>query len=169
VEDFPQLVRAFERAKVRFVLIGVWGANLYARSGAGLFTTLDYDLLLPLDADNELRAWHGCRAHGLDLWLGSEPLGEPLDRWLAERVVAQRALVRVSDGRGFDVDLTLTMAGFEFEEVWAQRRVFALEGVEVPVARLRHIVESKAAAGREKDRLFLATHAETLKDLLKEE
>jgi hypothetical protein len=34
-----------------------------------------------------------------------------------------------------------------------------------PRARLRHIVESKAAAGRDKDRLFLATHEEALRQL----
>ena len=58
------------------------------------------------------------------------------------------------------------MSGFTFEEVWAERRTFALAGAEVPVARLKHIVASKAAAGRDKDRLFLATHAEALRELL---
>jgi hypothetical protein len=58
------------------------------------------------------------------------------------------------------------MAGFEFENVWNERGHFVVEGVEIPVARLTHIVESKAAAGREKDRLFLATHAEALGQLL---
>ena len=40
-------------------------------------------------------------------------------------------------------------------------------GVEVPVARLIHIVTSKHAAGRDKDKLFLATHREALEQLLK--
>jgi len=44
-----------------------------------------------------------------------------------------------------------------------------LEGVEVLVARLSHVVRSKAAAGRPKDLLFLATHEEALRDLLKRE
>jgi len=67
------------------------------------------------------------------------------------------------------VDLTLVMTGFKFEEVWEQRTTFLLEGVEVPVARLAHIVASKAAAGREKDRLFLAAHAEALRELMRSE
>jgi hypothetical protein len=84
-------------------------------------------------------------------------------------VVDTRALVRATDGRTLDVDLTLTMSGFDFETVWRERRLFRAEGVDVPVARLRHIVESKAAAGRPKDRLFLATHEEALRDLLRRE
>lgn len=81
---FPKLVEAFERAGVRSVLIGVWGANLYARSGASVFATLDYDLLLPAEADNALRAWEACRSCGLELWLGDEPLGEPRDLYPAK-------------------------------------------------------------------------------------
>jgi hypothetical protein len=41
--------------------------------------------------------------------------------------------------------------------------VFEIDGIEVPVASLAHIIRSKAAAGRPKDRLFLATHAEALR------
>jgi hypothetical protein len=39
--------------------------------------------------------------------------------------------------------------------------------VEIPVARLADIVASKQRAGRDKDRLFLATHADALRDLMK--
>jgi hypothetical protein len=42
-----------------------------------------------------------------------------------------------------------------------------IEGVTIPVARLLHIVTSKHAAGRDKDRLFLATHRDALEQLLK--
>jgi len=40
-----------------------------------------------------------------------------------------------------------------------------VEGVALPVASLRDIVASKAAVGRPKDRLFLATHEEALREL----
>jgi hypothetical protein len=58
------------------------------------------------------------------------------------------------------------MAGFDFDRVWAEGRVFLVEDVEIPVARLLHIVESKHADGRDKDRLFLAAHREAIKELL---
>jgi hypothetical protein len=44
-----------------------------------------------------------------------------------------------------------------------------VDAVEIPVARLPHIVTSKHAAGRAKDLLFLATHREALEQLLKRE
>jgi hypothetical protein len=169
LDPFAHLVTALHGAGVRFVLIGVWGANFWARSASTIFTTQDYDLLLPLDPDQVLQAWRACEQAGLALWCGDEPLDQPRDAALAQRVLDSRALVRATDGHTLDVDLSLTMSGFDFETVWRERRLFRVEGVDVPVARLRHIVESKAAAGRPKDRLFLATHEEALRDLLRRE
>ena len=101
--------------------------------------------------------------------LGDEPLDQPRDAWLAQRVVERRTLTRASDRIRLEVDLTLVMSGFEFDVVWRERRVFIAEGVEIPVARLTHIVSSKANVGRPKDRLFLETHKESLRTLLPRE
>lgn len=169
MEPLPALAAALNHAAVRYVTIGVSGANLWARSGHTIFATRDHDLFLPLDAENALRAWAAADARGLDLLSGDEPLDRPRDRFLADRIVERRALVRATDGQGFDVDFTLVMAGFDFEPVYAERRTFLVDGVPIPVARLRDIVSSKAAAGREKDRLFLAVHAEALRSLMDED
>ena len=161
----PVAERLNERA-VRYVVIGVSGANLYGPAGQAVFTTDDIDLFLPPDPDNLLNAWTACEQAGLVLRIGNEPLDQPRDRWLADRVVERRALTRAAGPGELFIDLTLIMKGFEFETVWADRRTFLIEGVEVPTARLRHIVESKHAAGRDKDKFFLATHKDALEQLL---
>lgn len=51
--------------------------------------------------------------------------------------------------------------------MWRDRRIFRVEGVEIPTARLLHIVTSKQAAGRPKDQLFLTTHKDALEQRLK--
>ena len=165
MDEFAALVRVLLERDVRFVVIGVWGANFYASAAGAVFTTHDRDLFLPSDADNLMCAWDACEMAGLALWSGDEPLDTPHDRLIADAVVARRALTRASRD-ALHVDLTLVMGGFDFDHVWNERRQFVVESVEIPVARLAHIVESKAAAGREKDRLFLATHAEALRQLL---
>ena len=152
---------------VRYVLIGVSGANLYAPRGQAAFVTKDYDLFLPRDADNLVRAWGACEDIGVELWLGDEPLDRPRDVWLAERIVERGALTRIMGPASLEVDLTLVMKGFDFETVWRERRTFVIEDVEIPTARLSHIVMSKQAAGRPKDQLFLATHKDALEQLLK--
>ena len=161
------LARQLALRAVRYLVIGVSGANLYAGAGQAIFTTDDIDLFLPADADNLLSAWDACEQTGLDLWVGSESLDRTRDRWLADRIIARRTLTRATDGRDLFVDLTLVMEGFDFETAWTERRAFRIEDVEVPTARLRHIVESKLAAGRDKDKLFLAAHKDALEQLLK--
>ena len=163
---FQRLASELISRGVRFVVIGVAGANYFSTGGGTLFTTEDRDLFLPPDSKNLLRAWEAGEAAGLSLWSGNEHLDTPHDQFVADAVVARRALVRASDSAGLQVDFTLVMGGFDFETVWNERRTFVVNGVPIPVARLSHIIQSKAAAGREKDRLFLATHAEALKQLL---
>jgi hypothetical protein len=161
------LIRALNERGVRFLAIGVWGANLYAESVMQTFATSDQDLFLPPDADNLMAAWQACEGMGLELWCGAEPLDQPRDSFLARAVIERRALTRATDGDQLVVDLTLVMGNFDFERVWAERRSFVVNGVDVTVARLTHIAESKAAAGRPKDRLFLETHKEVLDDMIR--
>lgn len=163
---FPVLADALQRAGVRFVLIGTWGANLHARDATAVFTTFDFDLFLPPEPDTLLGTWRVCEELGLSLHVAGEPLDRPRDRALAEQAIAHRATVRATAQSGLAVDLTLVMTAFDFEEVWRNRRVFAMDGFDVPVARLRHIIESKGATAREKDRLFLATHRAALREML---
>jgi hypothetical protein len=151
------------------VVIGVGGLNYYAEDGSTIFPTRDRDLLLPLDPVNLVRCWEACAAVGLRLYSEREPLDRPRDLWLAERVVASRALTRASDGVELEIDLALVMAGFEFDTVWTNRRTFRVDDVDIPVARLLDIVVSKRAAGRDKDILFLAAHREALAALLRRE
>jgi hypothetical protein len=153
VDAFERLVDRLHRGGVRFVIIGLSGANYYARSARALFLTQDRDLFLPRDPDNTLAAWRACEALHLDLFCGDEPLDRPRDRFLAERVVANQALTSATDGAGLEADFTFVMAGFDFERAWKRRRVFRVGKVNMPVARLADIVESKRRAGRDKDRL----------------
>ena len=169
LSDEVSWLRALHECRVRFVAIGAWGANHYAEGAAELFATRDKDLFLPPEPDNLRRAWEACEGAGFEILAGQEPLDRPRDLQLARAVVEQRALTRANDRKGLIVDLTLVMAGFDFEAVWKERRTFLVDGVEVPVARLAHIVASKAAAGRPKDLLFLEAHRALLRDLLERE
>lgn len=152
---------------MRYVTIGVFGVNYYARSGSTVFTTNDTDLFMPPDPKNLMSAWEACEEVGLELWVGHEPLDRPRDLWLAQRIVQTRALTIAFGPDGLHVDLTLVMAGYEFEAAWSERRTFVDRGANVQVARLKHIVESKRAADRPKDQLFLETHREALRQIMK--
>ncbi len=169
MDTFLELVSSLHASSVRFVVIGVWGANYYAHSAGLAFSTQDHDLFLPADAENLVLAWRAAESLDLELTCFGERLDSPRDLLLAQRVLQRRALTRVHGGESFLADYTLVMAGFEFDSVWVERRTFRDQGQKVPVASLRQIIQSKANVGRPKDRLFLETHGEALRNLLPKE
>ncbi len=168
-DRFEQLLQELGNRNVRFVMIGVGGVNCYAPPEQPLQLTQDRDLFVPPDPANLLLAWQAAEASQLELTTGSEPLDRPRDSWLAERIVERRALTRGIDGSGLIVDFTLVMGDFGFEQAWNARRTFRLQKAALPVARLEHLVASKAQAGRPKDLLFLETHKLALRELLARE
>ena len=142
MSNLVRLLRGLREERVRCVAIDVWAVNFFAELGSELFATQDADLFLPLDSRNLLRAWSVCDELGLEILASGETLDRPRDEFLARAVIERRAMTRVRDREDLVVDLTLVMAGFEFDTVWAERRVFTADGVEVNVARLAHVVES---------------------------
>lgn len=160
MDPLARYARALNDDGVRYVVIGAWGAGYYTRGA--VFLTEDQDLFLPPDPGNLLAAWRAAERLGLELMGEDEPLDMPRDEDLARAVVQRRALTHVCDGDKLSVDLSLVMTGFDFDTVYGECRRFRTGDVEVPVARLAHIVESKAKTGRDKDRLFLTVHADAL-------
>lgn len=152
---FVDVARQLDQAGVTYIVIGVGGANFHALDPTDTFETDDLDLLLPLDSENLARAWDACDKLGFHV----EP-DEP------RRVVAERGTTRAARPTELAVDLTLEIAAFEFDDLWADRRTFLVDEVEIPVARLSQIIRSKAAANRERDRRFLAAHADRLRQML---
>jgi hypothetical protein len=136
VESFAQVASLLERERVRFLLVRMGTGNLASPEGP-VVRARYHDLFLPPDPENALRAWRCCDEAGLELWAAGEPLGAPLDLWLAEHVVAGRVLVRATDRRGLLVDLRLLVDGFEFEDLWPERRHWVIDGVEVLVAQAK--------------------------------
>ena len=163
--SFAACVEALHAQQVRFTLIGAWGANFHTVDTSVLFATPDHDLFLPPDPENLVQAWQVAAALGLSLWGADDPLDASPDVDLARAVVDGCRLTRATTS-AMTINLRLVMTAFAFEPVWEEGRTFLMDGVEIPVARLSHIIRSKAATNREKDRLFLSTHAERLRQML---
>lgn len=164
-----RLFTGLHRSGVRYLVIGVGGADLHAARLNATFPTRDLDIFLPADAENLLACWQACESAGLTLWCNREPLDTPRDSWLAQRVVSQRTL---TTARGPDIvptDLTLVMGSLDFEDVWLRRGPGSLDGDLVHLARMSDIVASKREANRAKDLGFLEQHRTLIERILADE
>jgi hypothetical protein len=163
VDPYIRVCRELEKARVRYVIVGAFGANLYARDAGCVITTQDCDLLLPPDAVALNRAIGVLRKLGFALEAGGEPVDQDPD--LIRGIVRALACVRAAKNN-VRIDLPLQIAGCSFTSLWARHRRVKLGRFAVRVAPLRDILRSKKLADRPKDRLFLALWEDALKQLL---
>jgi hypothetical protein len=124
---------AFARHSVRYLFIGKSGAILLGFPD----TTQDADLYVEKSPEN-----------GGRIVLALREIGFELSDEQAEQIQCGKDFVQLKNGP-FDLDLVFAPDGIEtFAEAWAQR--VEVEGF--PVCSLDHIIASKQATGRVKDR-----------------
>lgn len=157
-DPYLALVRELRRKKVRFLLVGVFGINHYAAAPALEFSTLDCDILVKPDPQNLLKTLSALEASGYRLETGGEPLGKP-DLWLMAKIIGNRASVSALKNKTAQVDILTAVAGYSFARLYAARRLFKAGGTLVPVASLKHLIDSKRICGRRKDLEFLRIYA----------
>ncbi len=164
-----RLFTELHRSHVRYLVIGVGGADLHAALYEARFLTQDLDIFLPPDAENLVACWQACERAGLTLWCNREPLDTPRDSWLARRVVSQRTLTTAMGPDIVPTDLTLVMGSLEFEDVWLRRGPGSLDRELVYLARMSDIVASKREANRPKDITFLEQNHALIERILADE
>ena len=165
VHPYVRACRNLEKAGVRYVIVGAFGVDLYARDAGCVINTQDCDLLLPPDPAGLSRAIAVLKKLGYSLEAGGEPVDQDLD--LIRGIVRALGCVRAVK-KSARIDLPLEIAGCRFESLWKRQRRVKVGGVTLRVAPLRDILRSKKLADRPKDRLFLATFEDALKQLLKD-
>jgi hypothetical protein len=166
-DPYVDVCRRFEHAGVRYVIVGVFGINLYAQKAGQFITTADCDILVPANHEVLSKALKLLIEAGYLLEAGGEPLPE-VDDVLLKGILRARAAIR-ADRPDARIDLCIDIAGATFEELWQNHRTFDVENTPVRVGDIAALVASKTAADRPKDRLFLELHKETIEALLRKE
>jgi hypothetical protein len=165
MDPYADVCRHLERAGVRYVIIGVFGINFYAQQVGEIITTGDCDILVPATLAALRKALQTLVKMGFALEAGGEPLTK-LDSVLLKGILRARAVVRAErpDAR---IDVCTQIAGASFQETWDAHREFVVESVRLRVGSLQSLVNSKRAADRPKDRLFLELHKEMIDTVLR--
>lgn len=159
-DPYLAVVRAFNRAGVRYVVVGMAGINYYAQQPSQTFGTMDYDLFLQPTLPNVHNALRQLQRLGFSF---GTVLGALEDRALRELVRNRRTLVATTPD-GIMVELLLAVSGYAFETLARDAATVAVHGTPVTVGRLTKLLRSKRIAGRPKDRAFLQRYQSLLDD-----
>lgn len=160
-----EVLRAFGLANVRHVLVGIAGANCWARDGSLVASHGPHEIVLEPDPVSLSAAWLALRILGYTLREGTSRLLDPVPDDFARDVVRDRrstSAYRMRDRTLFD--LHTKIPGFTFEELWREHRVFRAGEVELHVARLRHILASMHQRQQGFDELAVATWSQGMHD-----
>jgi hypothetical protein len=153
---YTEILTAIHHSGADYAWIGLGAAAVYGSK----LVSYDFDFFVRPDPVHLDRARTALRGVGL-----TEVLGEVA----ATNLLVMRTTVTFTDPYGGPaVDLLTEISGPSFDEVWRDASVKEVHGQAVRVASLRHIIESKRAADREKDRYALKRIAEDLGLELKE-
>lgn len=165
-DPYREVMRAFNRAGVRCVVVGMSGINYYAKSPAQTFGTLDYDIFIEPTVGNVEKALAVVRKLGFAV--GPQPKaagkgGKPSGEWL-KALVRDRRTLTATTPEGLMVELLLQVSGYPFSEMARDALTVTVGGVPVRVGRLSKLLGSKRIAGRPKDRSFLRRYRNLLKE-----
>jgi hypothetical protein len=148
--DPLRVLECLHRHAVEFVLIG----GVAAVAHGSPLATFDTDIAPERSAGNLDRLAAALRELNAQIRTSAEPVVFPIDSGF---LAAQPHVLNLTTDAG-DLDLTFAPAGFP--EGFVQLRpgaveVSLVEGTVTPVAALRDVIASKAAADRDKDRAAL--------------
>jgi hypothetical protein len=133
--DFIDLLRAFNAADVRFLVVGAYALALHGRPRA----TGDLDLWIDATPDNAARLMEALAAFGAPL------AGVSVADFAREGIVYQ---IGVPPGR---IDILTKLTGLTFADAWSGRLKRPFGDVEVDFIGRDAFLRNKRATGRPKD------------------
>jgi len=153
---YLEILRAMHESGADYVWIGMNAAGAY---GATMSST-DFDFFIRPELEHLDRARRAFRKLGMR---------ESWAKATSTNLLAGGVTDTFSDPDGGpSVDLIVEVSGPTFKEVWRDHQILNFQKQPVCIASLRHIVESKRAANRPKDRYMLKQLKEDLGDKIKE-
>jgi hypothetical protein len=150
-DPYLKLINGFNKAGIRYVVVGVSGINYYVRDASRLIITGDYDMFIYPEVKNVLSAVRELKKQGFILSMS----GRAMPLRAVKKVVSLRKTIHAANHYGCVVELLLDISGYTFEDIESDARFFRASGVRVKVGNLDKLLNSKRIADRPKDRLFL--------------
>lgn len=154
-DPFVRALATLAEARVDFIIVGVGGINFFAKDPSEAVATRDLDILVRPAPEVLGTALSAFDRAGFYFEAGGEPFVDIADPDALAGVVGAGVTVAIRSDDGAEIDLMLSMSGFDFEGLAEDAVTFRVSGTEVKVGRLEKLLRSKELSGRPKDIAFL--------------
>jgi hypothetical protein len=133
--DFKEFLKSLNSNGVEYLLIGGYAVGIYGHIRA----TNDLGIWVNISPENAAKIERALREFGF----AAEELTSSL--FLARNNVVRMGVPPMR------IEILTSLSGVEFESCYAEKEMFQIEDMVVPVISLARLRENKAASGRAKD------------------
>ena len=133
--DFRDILFALHAEQAEYLLIGSYAVAVYGRARA----TEDLDIWVRPSSDNSHKVMQAL------LRFGAPTSTLSPDDFQKENLVFQMG------NPPWRIDLLTSIDGVTFDDAWAERQEWTVEGIAISVIGRRHLIANKRAVGRTKD------------------
>ncbi len=135
--DFRELLKIFEKHKIRYLVVGGYAVMKYSEPRF----TKDLDVFIATDRDN---------ANGV--YSALKEFGAPLKN-LTPDDFAHKGYFYQMGRPPLRVDIMMSIPGVEFEEVWKNREIVELNNLKIFFISRSDLIIAKKASGRPQDKI----------------
>ena len=135
--DFRELLKIFEKRKIRYLIVGGYAVMKYSEPRF----TKDLDVFIATDQDN---------AEGM--YSALKEFGAPLEN-LNSDDFAHKGYCYQMGKPPLRVDIMMSIPGIEFDEAWKNREVVQLDDLKILFISRSDLIRAKEASGRPQDKI----------------
>ena len=133
--DFRDLLKIFEKHKIRFLIVGGYAVMKYSEPRF----TKDLDVLISTDKDNTNAVYAALKE-----------FGAPLENLTPDDFTHEDYFYQM--GRTpLRIDIMMSIPGIGFNEAWENREIVELGDLKIPFISRSDLIRSKEASGRPQD------------------
>jgi hypothetical protein len=133
--DFRDMLSMFIAEEVEFLVVGAYALSFHGVPRA----TGDLDFWIGRSEENAERVFRALQS------FGAPTLDLTISDLLTPDLVFQ---IGIEPNR---IDILTAIDGVEFDEAWNERVITRVDGLDVPIMSLRHVIQNKRAVGRPRD------------------
>ena len=135
--DFKELLKLFEKHKIRYLIVGGYAVMKYSEPRF----TKDLDVFIATDHDN-----------AKSVYLALKEFGAPLENLSPDDFTHEGYFYQM--GRSpIRVDIMMSVPGIEFDVAWKNREVVELGDLKIFFISRSDLISAKEASGRPQDQI----------------